>query len=88
MVGLECIPLKAYCSVTGESADKVKDRVASGVWRLGTQVIKIPGQKEWWVDLVEVNLWVRRFAIPLSDKELGINWDALEADSKSSKRRR
>ncbi|MGR3182975.1 excisionase [Enterobacter cancerogenus] len=88
MIGLECIPLKAYCSATGESIDKVKDRVASGVWRLGTHVIKIPGQREWWVDLVEVNLWVRSFAIPLSDKELGINWAALEDNSKTSKRRR
>lgn len=78
MNGLECIPLKAYCDMTGESVEQVKERVSSKLWRMGTQVIKIPGCRDWWVDLTEVNLWVRQYSVPLSDKELGFNLAALD----------
>lgn len=78
MCGLECVPLNAYCLLTGESAEIVKRRVESKAWRLGTHVIKIPGCKDWWVDLDEVNRWVRLHSVPLTDKELGFNLEALE----------
>ncbi len=78
MSGLECIPLKAYCDMVGESAEKVKKRVSSKEWRVGTQVIKVPGCTDWWVDLTEVNRWARQYSVPLTDKELGINWASLD----------
>ncbi|EOV5296017.1 TPA: excisionase [Klebsiella variicola subsp. variicola] len=86
MIGLECIPLKAYCHMTGELPEKVKERVASKLWRLGTHVIKVPGSRDWWIDLVEVNNWVRNYSIPLSDKELGFNLAALDEPKQGSRK--
>ncbi|EMO0472627.1 excisionase [Pluralibacter gergoviae] len=88
MSGLECIPLAAYCLMTGETAEKIKNRVKSGIWRQGTHVIKIPGEKDSWIDLTEVNQWVRTHAIPLTDEELGINWKALDEPSPVGKGKR
>ncbi|HID4043658.1 TPA: excisionase [Pluralibacter gergoviae] len=88
MSGLECIPLAAYCLMTGETAEKIKSRVKSGIWRQGTHVIKIPGEKDSWIDLTEVNQWVRSYSIPLTDKELGLDWEALDRDLSKTKKRK
>lgn len=87
MCGLECIPLSAYCAMTGETKDKIKNRVKVKEWRLGTQVLSVPGTREWWVDLAEVTRWARQYSIPLTDKESGFNIEALDKmDSRRTKK--
>lgn len=77
-MSLECVPLSAYCQMTGETPEAITKRIQRGVWREGLQVLKIDGVKERWIDLLEVNAWARRNRRPLTDEELGINWAALD----------
>lgn len=89
MFGLECVPISMYCAQTGETLETINKRIQSGIWREGTQILKIPGIKELWVDLVEVTNWARNYSVPLTDKELGINLGALdEMNGESARRKR
>jgi len=55
-----CVPLNIYCKEYGETVDAINKRVQNGVWQEGVQIIKVKNVKERWVDLEEVNKWVRR----------------------------
>lgn len=60
MMNLNCVPLSAYCTHTGESVDAINKRIQRGVWKEGVQVLKVEGVKERWVDLAEVTKWARK----------------------------
>ena len=53
------VPLSKYCEISGESIRAVQSRITKGVWLEGKQVIKIDKMKERWIDLTEVEKWVR-----------------------------
>ena len=56
-------------------------------WRFSTQVLSVPGSREWWVDLAEVTRWARQYSVPLTDKECGFNIEALDKmDSRRTKK--
>ncbi|HGK4840539.1 excisionase [Klebsiella pneumoniae] len=88
MIGLECVPISMYCTQTGENLEAINKRIQRGIWREGTQILKIPGVKERWVDLVEVTNWARRYSVPLTDKELGFNLEALDKMNLGGARRK
>ena len=56
---LSVVPLSKYCEISGESVRAVQARITRGVWLEGKQVIKIEKIKERWIDLTEVEKWVR-----------------------------
>ncbi|WP_229905981.1 excisionase [Rahnella laticis] len=58
-VSLECVPLSAYCQMTGETPEAINKRVQRGIWREGIHVLKIAGVKERWIDLHEIDKWAR-----------------------------
>lgn len=58
-----CVPLNIYCSLYGETTEAINKRVQNGVWQQGVQIVKVDGVKERWVDLEEVNRWVRKYKI-------------------------
>lgn len=60
MISLDCVPLSAYCTQTGESIDAINKRIQRGVWKEGVQVLKVEGVKERWIDLTEVTKWARK----------------------------
>lgn len=57
---LSCIPLTAYCEMTGETTKAIDNRIDRGIWQLGVQVLKIPHVKERWIDLNQVEKWARQ----------------------------
>lgn len=69
-MSLECVPLSAYCQMTGETPEAINKRIQRSVWREGLQVLKIDGVKERWIDLAEVNTWARGNRRELSSEEL------------------
>ncbi|MBK0080091.1 excisionase [Kosakonia cowanii] len=60
MLNLDCVPISAYCKVTGETPEAITKRVQRGVWFEGVQVLKVEGVKERWIDLDEVSKWARQ----------------------------
>lgn len=56
---LTVVPLSKYCEISGESIRAVQSRIDRGVWLEGKQVIKVHKIKERWIDLTEVEKWVR-----------------------------
>ncbi|GAB2932247.1 hypothetical protein GCM10011328_37330 [Hafnia psychrotolerans] len=77
-MSLECIPLTAYCQMTGETPEAINKRIQRGIWHEGLQVLKIDGVKERWIDLIEVNHWARGNRRSLSDVSSEPNWTALD----------
>ncbi|HFQ7029236.1 TPA: excisionase [Yersinia enterocolitica] len=64
--------------MTGETLEAINKRIQRGVWREGSQVLKIEGVKERWIDLLEVNAWARRNRRLASNEKLEPNWVALD----------
>ncbi len=77
-MSLECIPLSAYCQMTGETPEAINKRIQRGIWREGVQVLKIEGVKERWIDLLEVNAWARRNRRLVPGENLEPNWAAMD----------
>ncbi|HGW6103992.1 TPA: excisionase [Citrobacter werkmanii] len=59
MLNLECVPISAYCQMTGETSSAIDKRIERGIWQEGKQVLKPKGIKERWIDLTEVTKWAR-----------------------------
>lgn len=53
------VPLSKYCELYGENQRAVQSRIERGIWLEGKQVIKVSKVKERWIDLIEVEKWVR-----------------------------
>ena len=53
------VPLSKYCAIYGENQRAVQARIERGVWVEGKQVHKVQNVKERWIDLDEVEKWVR-----------------------------
>lgn len=53
------MPLSKYCELSGETLRAVQARISKGVWVEGKQVHKVKNVKERFVDLTEVEKWVR-----------------------------
>lgn len=56
---MECVPLKKYCEMSGEKEDAVKRRIDRGIWIEGVHFIKVAHVRERWIDIKEVEKWVR-----------------------------
>jgi hypothetical protein len=56
---LSVVPLSKYCELSGENVRAVQARITKGVWVEGTHVYKVKNVKERFVDLREVEEWVR-----------------------------
>ncbi|MBG5882796.1 excisionase [Providencia alcalifaciens] len=59
-LSVECLPISKYCELFGESTDAINKRVQRRFWQEGVQILKVDGSKERWIDIKEVNKWVRK----------------------------
>ncbi|MBC5791243.1 excisionase [Providencia sp. JUb39] len=59
-LSVECLPISKYCELFGESTDAINKRVQRRFWQEGVHVLKVDGSKERWIDIKEVNKWVRK----------------------------
>lgn len=59
-LSVECLPISKYCELFGESTDAINKRVQRHFWQEGVHVLKVDGSKERWIDIKEVNKWVRK----------------------------
>lgn len=59
-LSVECLPISKYCELFGESTDAINKRVKRRFWQEGVHVLKVDGSKERWIDIKEVNKWVRK----------------------------
>lgn len=51
--------ISAYCQEFGETTKAIDKRIENGIWVQGIHWFKVNGCRERWVDLVEVEKWVR-----------------------------
>ncbi|MFT6586043.1 MAG: hypothetical protein ACJAUY_000624 [Cognaticolwellia sp.] len=56
---LSVVPISKYCELSGEKVRTVQARIERGVWQEGKHVHKVKNVKERFVDLVEIEKWVR-----------------------------
>lgn len=56
---LTVVPISRYCELSGENVRAVQARIERGIWLVGKHVHKVENVKERFVDLVEVEKWVR-----------------------------
>lgn len=56
---METVPLKQYCKISGESVEAVNRRIERGIWVEGTHYVKVQHVRERWIDIKEVEKWVR-----------------------------
>ena len=56
---LNVVPLSKYCEISGEKLRTVQSRIEKGIWVEGKQVCKVSKVKERWIDLIEVEKWIR-----------------------------
>ncbi len=59
-LSVECLPISKYCELFSESTDAINKRVQRRFWQEGVQILKVDGSKERWIDIKEVNKWVRK----------------------------
>lgn len=59
-LSVECLPISKYCELFCESTDAINKRVQRRFWQEGVQILKVDGSKERWIDIKEVNKWVRK----------------------------
>ncbi|MGX9360931.1 excisionase [Pantoea ananatis] len=56
---IQCVPLSAYCQMTGETPEAINNNFQCGIWGERIQVLKVDGVRERWIDLAEVDIWAR-----------------------------
>ena len=56
---LSVVPLSKYCELSGENVRAVQARITKGVWVEGKHVHKVKNVKERFVDIKEIEKWVR-----------------------------
>ncbi len=56
---MKVIPLSKYCEITGLKKESILKRLERGIWRLGVQVLKLRGIKEYHIDTEAVDKWAR-----------------------------
>lgn len=58
-MSVSVVTLKKYSELTGYSVRSLEEKVTRGIWLEGKYVIKTEAFRERWIDLNEVEKWVR-----------------------------
>ncbi len=55
---MRIIPLTKYCEITGLTRSAILARINRGTWRVGKEILKLKGIKEYHVDTKAVDSWM------------------------------
>jgi|GEM_PF-4318262 len=56
---IKVIPLELYCKIFSDTREAIMKRLTRKTWVMGVHVKKPKGQNKLWVDLQEIENWVR-----------------------------
>lgn len=60
---LRCVPISEYCRMVSKTPEAINKKIQRGTWRMGVQVLHVPGERERWIDLDEVEKWARSHSL-------------------------